>query len=165
MMAASTQISVEEYLHTSYRPDCDYVDGEVRERNVGEHDHSRAQALLIGFLGAREKEWGIVVLPSMRVRVNADRYRVADVCVLREDAPHEQIIHTPPLICIEILSKDDTFASVTERLDDYVAMGVANVWVIDPQKRRAYTYSADGTMEAINGELRVAESSIAIPPC
>lgn len=33
-MAAGTQISVEEYLHTVYRPDCDYVDGVVEERNL-----------------------------------------------------------------------------------------------------------------------------------
>ena len=42
-MAAGTQISVEEYLHTAYRPDCDYVDGVVEERNLGERDHSWIQ--------------------------------------------------------------------------------------------------------------------------
>jgi Uma2 family endonuclease len=163
MMAASTQISVDEYLHTTYRPDCDYVDGEVRERNLGEYDHSRPQMRLIMIFGAREKEWRVRVVPEQRVQVKHHRFRVPDVCVLREGAPDQQIIHTPPLICIEILSKDDTFASVTERLDDYIAMGVANVWVIDPRKRRAYTYGADGTMEAINGELRVAGSDLAVP--
>ena len=35
-MAVGTLVSVEEYLHTSYQPDCDYVDGEVQERNLGE---------------------------------------------------------------------------------------------------------------------------------
>ena len=50
-MTVATQISVEEYLKTSYRPDCDYVDGEVRERNFGEYDHSRPQMRLIMFLG------------------------------------------------------------------------------------------------------------------
>jgi hypothetical protein len=29
-------VSVEEYLQTAYDPDCDYVDGEVIDRNVGE---------------------------------------------------------------------------------------------------------------------------------
>lgn len=33
-MAASLAVSVDEYLHIMYRPDCDYVDGEVIERNV-----------------------------------------------------------------------------------------------------------------------------------
>ena len=48
-MAAGTQISVEEYLHTVYRPDCDYVDGVVEERNLGERDHSWIQGRLVGF--------------------------------------------------------------------------------------------------------------------
>ena len=42
-------------------------------------------------------------------------------------------------------------------------MGVANIWVIDPHKRRAYTYGADGTIEAISGELSVANSGISVP--
>ena len=33
-MAAGVLIPVEEYLRTSYRPDCDYVDGEVLGRNL-----------------------------------------------------------------------------------------------------------------------------------
>jgi hypothetical protein len=40
-------ISVEEYLSTSYRPDCDYVDGLVEERNLGEYDHAAVQSALL----------------------------------------------------------------------------------------------------------------------
>ena len=36
-------IPVEEYLRTVYRPDCDYIDGEVLERNLGEKPHARLQ--------------------------------------------------------------------------------------------------------------------------
>jgi len=39
-MPSRTLVSVDEYLHTSYDPDCDYVDGAIVERNVGERDHS-----------------------------------------------------------------------------------------------------------------------------
>jgi hypothetical protein len=63
-MPAATLISVSEYLSTTYRPDCDYVDGEVMERNLGERDHSRIQARLIMLFGTREAELGIVVLPE-----------------------------------------------------------------------------------------------------
>jgi len=162
-MAAATQISVDEYLHTTYRPDRDYVDGEVLERNLGERDHSQPQALLAAYFLARKAEWGLWALTEQRVQVTPHRFRIPDVCVLSKDAPNEQIVATPPLICIEILSKDDSFSSIVDRLDDYVSMGVANIWVIDPHKRRAYTYGADGTIEAIGGELRVANSNIAVP--
>ena len=43
-MATSTQVTVEEYLRTSYHPDCEYVDGEVLDRNVGRKRHSKVQA-------------------------------------------------------------------------------------------------------------------------
>ena len=61
-MASRTLISVEEYLRTSYRPDCDYVDVEVLERNVGETDHSWLQTMLSAYLVARRAQWGITVL-------------------------------------------------------------------------------------------------------
>ena len=34
-MSTRTLISVEEYLASTYEPDCDYVDGRIEERNVG----------------------------------------------------------------------------------------------------------------------------------
>jgi Uma2 family endonuclease len=162
-MAAATQISVDEYLHTTFRPDCDYVDGQVLERNLGERDHSRPQMRLIMFFGAREKEWRIIVMPEQRVQVNPRRFRIPDVCVVHQDAPDEQIVRTAPLICIEILSKDDSFKSVTERLDDYIAMGVPNIWVIEPHARRGYVYNTNGFLETKDGILRAPNSEIAVP--
>ena len=161
-MAAAAQISEDEYLKTTYRPDRDYVDGEVLERNLGEYEHSRPQMRLIMFFGAREKNWRIRVVPEQRVQVNANRFRIPDVCVVLAAVPIESIFHHPPLICIEILSKDDTFKSLTERLDDYLAMRVPNIWVIDPHTRRGYVYNGDGLLEAKDGVLR-AHSEIAVP--
>lgn len=43
MAAVKQLVSVEEYLNTVYRPDCDYVDGELVDRNVGEKDHAKLQ--------------------------------------------------------------------------------------------------------------------------
>jgi len=42
------QCPVEEYLRTTDRPDMEYVDGELVERHVVEHKHSRLQALIAG---------------------------------------------------------------------------------------------------------------------
>lgn len=162
-MAAATQISVTEYLNTTYRPDRDYVDGQVLERNLGEYEHSRPQMRLVMFFGAREKEWNIRVVPEQRVQVKATRFRVPDVSVVLDGSPVESIFHAPPFICIEILSKDDSFKSVIDRLDDYRAMGVENIWVIDPHTRRGYTYNSEGLAETKDGVLRVANSVVAVP--
>ena len=46
MATAAQLLSLEAYLQTSYRPDCDFVDGVLEDRNVGERDHNRLQLLL-----------------------------------------------------------------------------------------------------------------------
>ncbi len=87
-LGVSTTIVVplNEYLATSYRPDCEYLDGELLERNVGEWDHSRLQMLLSPYLSNREKQWGIIVVPEQRVQVKATRFRVPDISVLVSSA-------------------------------------------------------------------------------
>jgi Uma2 family endonuclease len=162
-MATATQTSVTEYLNTTYRPDRDYVDGEVLERNWGEYEHSRPQMRISAYFYNREQEWHIRVVPEQRVQVKPDRFRIPDVCVVLEGSPVESIYRHAPLLCVEILSKDDSFASMMERLDDYLAMGVENVWVIDPRLRRGYRYTAEGLLEAKDGILRTSNSELAVP--
>jgi Uma2 family endonuclease len=162
-VAAATQIPVEEYLRTSYRPDRDYVDGEVLERNLGEYEHARPQGLIYGYLLNREKEWRIRVVPEQRVQVRPSRFRVPDICVVLDSAPVESIFRTPPFLCIEVLSKDDSFKSIVDRLDDYAAMGVANIWVVDPHTRRGYSYAGGSFLEVADGVLRTANPEISVP--
>ena len=56
MATTSTQIAIETYFKTSYHPDCDYVDGEIEERNLGEFDHATIQGALVAhfYLDLRE---------------------------------------------------------------------------------------------------------------
>ena len=141
-MAATThipaQVSIEEYLHTVYKPDCDYVDGEIEERAVGEYDHATWQTALIMFFSPRQKEWGVRVLPELRVRVAPRRVRIPDVCLLSRTAPIEQVITHPPLAVFEILSPEDRMVRVLERLADFEGVGVGAIWVIDPQRSIYY---------------------------
>jgi len=156
-MAVGTQVSVEEYLHTSYRPDCDYVDGEVQERNLGERDHSSAQAEIVVYLRSRFPGLKGRVLTEQRVQVRAGRFRIPDVCVLAVDAPKEQIIRTPPYLCIEILSPDDRMSRYLDRVNDYFEMGVPACWIIDPGARRAWVARPGHIDEARDGVLRFGE--------
>src|SRR6202158_5402718 len=118
MLPSTTTISVEEYLTTTYRPDCDYVDGVVLERNLGEYDHARLQGEVFAYFHARRKEWGLSAGSEQRVQVSPTRFRVPDVCVVVGE-PAEQIFRTPPFICIEILSSDDRLSAMQARCQDY----------------------------------------------
>jgi Uma2 family endonuclease len=162
-MAVPTLVSVQEYLSTTYRPDCDYVDGVIEERNVGEVDHSRLQALLILFFGRLEKQLGICVLPEVRVQVKETRFRVPDICVVRAPKPEGRVLRTPPLLCIEILSPEDRMAKMHERIADYLEMGVPAVWVINPGTGTGWSYTVEGAREARDGLLVLPEPEIILP--
>jgi Uma2 family endonuclease len=159
-MSSTTLISVQEYIATSYRPDCDYVDGEVRERNLGELEHALLQGMIFAWFWARRKEWNIVPVVELRAQVSPTRFRIPDVTVLRPDQPREPIITVPPLILIEVLSKDDSLRSMRERVDDYFNFGVQHVWILDPATRRAYVCSRTGFQEPQTGELVVPGTPI-----
>lgn len=154
-MANSLLIPVSEYLATSYRPDCDYVDGELEERNLGGQDHSDLQSRLVFLLGAKDVRQYVRANPELRVQVTASRYRVPDVCIRRADTPSEQIVLTPPIVCIEILSPRDTVAGRRQRVREYLNMGVIEVWVLDPASRSAMIYCADRIAEQMDGTLTV----------
>jgi Uma2 family endonuclease len=161
-MSTATLISVEEYLATSYRPDRELIDGQLVERNLGEYDHSRLQTRLSNWFYNREREWNIRVVVEQRVQVKPNRFRIPDVSVIGRDQPVEPIFRHPPLVCAEILSKDDTLLSVQDRVDDYLAFGVPNIWVLDPVTRRAYVCSREGFRQPADGVLRVSDSPIRI---
>ncbi len=162
-MAARTLISVEEYLATSYRPDCDYVDGEVVERNLGTRDHGWLQAAITAYFFNRRRQWNITVITELRVRVKPTRFRIPDVCVILGDTD-EQVLTRPPFICIEVLSPKDRMSRVEQRIADYLEMGVPYVWVLDPETRQAYTATpAEGLREVKTGVLKTENPALEVP--
>src|ERR1700735_3719481 len=102
-MAIATHMTVEEYLRTSFDPDCEFVDGEVLDRNVGETDHSWVQRTVLMYVAAREREWNVFCLQSWKFHVAERNYRVPDLVILAGPRPAEQILESRPLVCIEIL--------------------------------------------------------------
>jgi Uma2 family endonuclease len=115
MGAARTLVSIDEYLHTAYEPDCDYVDGIVLDRNVGEKDHSKVQRELLLYLHERRKLWNIFVIQEQRIQVSRTRFRVPDLCVIVGPEPDEQIFTSPPFLCVEILSPEDRMSRMQDR--------------------------------------------------
>jgi Uma2 family endonuclease len=161
-MATRALIPVEVYLTSVYRPDCDYVDGEVLERNLGGRTHGRLQLKLGAFFLARQEQWGTYAIVEQRIRVQPGRYRVPDVCVVL-GGTDEEILSVPPFLCIEILSPDDRMSRVWERLHDYFEMGVQNVWVIDPETQVAHIASPIGDLLRVTNALRTADPVLEVP--
>ncbi len=156
-MATAAALGLEQYLDTTYRPDREYIDGELRERNVGKREHARLQALLTMWFGQNERAWSVMAYTGQRVRVSPTRVRIPDVLLATTD-PQEDVFTEPPVLVVEILSPDDTFLDTQERARDYREMGVGMVWIIDPQSRTGRMCSGETWQEA--AVLRVPGTAI-----
>jgi Uma2 family endonuclease len=155
-------VSVEEYLSTVYEPDCEYDDGVVVERNLGEFEHAFLQTLLATLFTVNMENWGVFGLTEQRVQINPRKFLVPDVCVLRLGAPVEEILTHPPLIAIEIMSPEDTVRKAAKKALEFLQFGIDYVWVIDPNARVAYCGSSSGLERLPAGELSVPGTPIVV---
>lgn len=155
-------VPLSEYLTTSYRPDCEYVDGEIQERNLGEKEHSILQRAFVLLFGINSRKWNTEVFPELRVQITPTRFRVPDVTVMPAHSEWERILRTPALLFIEILSPEDTMRRLRERVDDYLRFGTEHVWVIDPELRKAYVCSPRGFQEPADEVLVIPGTPIRV---
>ena len=162
-MAANPEpayMSVDEYLHSDFEPDCDYVEGALEDRNVGKRPHSETQRALL-FALHRPKDC-VYAYPEQRLRLTSTRYRVPDVCVYLDSRPAEDIFAAPPFLCIEILSDEDRPGRLLRKLNDYVQFGVRHIWVLDPWSREAFVFE-NGTLRQVFDELSTGDPRVRMP--
>jgi len=160
--AGGRLISVEEYLSTGYEPDCEYDDGVVVERNLGEFEHSFLQTILATIFTNNMDAWGVYGLTEQRIQIGIRKYRIPDVCVLPLGAATEGILISPPLITIEILSPEDTRRNAAKKAGEYLDFGIEHVWVIDPYNRIAYRGTTAGLEPVSSGNLTVPGTPIVV---
>lgn len=159
-MGTSVMVPLDEYLRTSYEHDCEWIEGEVRERGMPDEFHSAIQQFFLAYFEGMKRGLGVRVRPELRLRVAARRYRIPDVLLLPQSAPRQAIPDTPPLLCIEVLSPDDRPGELQEKIEDYVRMKVGAIWVVDPQRRAMFT-ADDGIMQPV-GEFLLAGGAVRI---
>jgi Uma2 family endonuclease len=82
--------------------------------------------------------------------------------VYQEPAPRDRIFTTPPFIVIEILSPEDRMSRVRKKIDEYLAFGVAYVWLADPDARRADVDTDSSIYEAKDLVLRTENPHIEV---
>ena len=160
---ARVPVSVDEYLRAQFDgSDREYLDGEVVERNRGELPHARLQAHLTHVLSGLAETLRLQVLTEIRIQVAARRFRVADIAVWRQGPIGERIPTVPPFLIVEVLSPEDRLVRLQPKIREYLAHGVQWVWVIDPDERRALSYSPADPAGTLVDELHTHDPEITI---
>src|SRR5580658_4695288 len=143
-MATKAQITAEQYLDMTFEHDAEFVQGEIVERNMPDYIHGKIQFLLAQALVLVVRFHPLYPCFEVRMRVAPDVYRLPDVSVFKGEEPKHSVPSSPPLLVIEMLSKDDRYHDVVEKLEEYRVWGVPNIWVVDPLAKWFAVYTEWG---------------------
>ena len=83
-----------------------------------------------------------------------------DVSVFVTSRPTDLVPSTPPDIVVEIVSPDERYPRLLEKLEEYRRWGVPHIWVVEPQMQRFQVY-ADGSLTSVE-KFEVSERGFAL---
>jgi Uma2 family endonuclease len=144
-MDVKALISEEEYLQMSFEDRVpEYVEGELVERGAPNNSHSRTQGELFYRFRTLQERLPLFPRSELRVPVAQSKYRIVDLAVYARQEPLEELPKQLPLVVVEIVSPDDRYEDVMQRLEEFRTWGVPHVWLVDPGLRRMYVYRDGG---------------------
>lgn len=138
MVPVTNQVSVEDYLTASHRPNCEYEDGVLHPKPMPTWDHSIIQARLILLL--MQHAPSLIAAPEVTVHVRPGKFLVPDVVAQHRDQIQRPYPTEAVALCVEILSPDDRMSEVLAKCEEYHRWGVPTTWIVDPESRRAWIY-------------------------
>ena len=158
-------LTAEDLLHV-HLPDkqVELVRGVLIVREPPGYQHgevlARLTALLVTFVHAHGLGRVLAGDPGFHIARDPDTVRGPDVAFVRtERVPHPApaaFAAFAPDLAAEIRSPGDRPGEVLAKVADWLSAGTALVWVIDPVRRLARVYRADGseTLVSESGELQ-----------
>ncbi len=125
---------------------CELIDGRIVPVSPAGGRHAKIESDIGRALGnfAAQQHTGTVLVGDVGIytRRNPDRVRGADVVFISHarlpaGLPAGYLTTAPDLV-VEVLSPNDTWRDMRAKLDEYFAIGVLRVWVVDPAQRAVW---------------------------
>lgn len=131
-------MSYEEWLELPAKPKSEWVDGEVVVSPPASYAHQEASFRLTAVLRAALP--GRVAVQDVGVELPNNRARVPDISVL-DRAPERFLVTDPPRLVVEILSPSTRGEDTVRKSGEYLAAGVGQYWLLDPELRALDIYA------------------------
>ena len=155
---------------------CELVDGVLVEKTMGIYESYLAIELarLLGTY-VRQHNLGIVLGSDGMMRLAPGLVRIPNVSFISLDrlpggkVPREAMSDLAPDLAVEVLSKWNTRQEMEQKLVDYFAAGVREVWYVDPRTEEVGIYGAPdrflvvGPQQTIEGRPVLPGFSLALP--
>src|SRR5580704_16045604 len=104
MMPTATRVSLDDYLRSQHKPECELVDGTLTAKPMGTLEHMDMERRLARLLESFERAGLGQAVHELSVRQGRD-VRIPNLVFVPAGARFENgILVEPPLLCVEILS-------------------------------------------------------------
>ena len=128
---------------------CELVDGILVEKPMGAKEAILAMKIghhLLGYV--EEHDLGVVLGADGMLTLFPGRVRIPDVSFIPweqipgQQWPDDPMPEIPPDLAVEVLSPSNTPGEIGLKIREYFQAGTRLVWVIDPKKQNARSYTA-----------------------
>ena len=128
---------------------CELIAGRVVRMSPTGHEHGSYESNfhyhLANFVRAKQLDKVQVGEVGIYTQHDPDTIRGADVLFISHERYTQQasagFLRVAPDLVVEIMSPNDRWSEVTQKLREYFEIGVRLVWVADPRSKSVYAYS------------------------
>lgn len=168
-------ITGEELLAMGNIGPCELIDGRIVYMTPTGDEHGMIEFNLGSELRAfvRQRKLGRVTggEVGIYIRRRPDRIRGADIAFISTERlakPVRGFLEVAPNLVVEIMSPEDRWQDVREKLADYFSIGVEWVWIVEPQNRKVLVFSSTTDVteydedETLHGDGVLAEFAVKV---
>ena len=136
---------------------CELIDGMIVKMSPAGGLHGfielRLALLVGGFIRDRDVGFCMVGEVGIYIRHAPDRIRGADLAVWSKeklpDGPPAGFVEIAPDLVAEILSPNDRWSEMRQKIDDYFSIGVGTLWIVDPDDETVFVYRSASQRTAL----------------
>jgi len=117
---------------------------------------ARLAKVLMDYVDAQDLGQVVAAETGFTLATDPDTVRAPDTAFIRRerlpDPPPAGFARLAPDLVVEVLSPDDRPGEVLAKVADWLSAGTRLVWVVDPARRRARVYRADGSDSSVDAD-------------
>ena len=107
---------------------------------------------LRNFVVERKLGWVMTGEVGIYTRRNPDRVRGADIVFVSKERlpePPKGFLEVAPELVVEIISLGDRWQDVRDKLEEYFAIGVRWVWIVEPENRAVLVFRSPSQIQKL----------------
>jgi Uma2 family endonuclease len=157
-----TLLTFEEFERMPEQPGKqELIRGELIELPPADFNHNQSAHLMYKFLdaalaGLKARGEALALgtaYHEMGYKMPNNSWFIPDVSITHADQARRKYLEGPPAVAIEIVSQGNTPKAINTKIQDYLAYGALQVWVIFPEHRHMWIYEPHGQANMFSGRF------------